>query len=254
MFLMASLQKFKAVNWSSKAKLNAPICAHSVCITGHDIKSHYFCQYCTVVVIQSSAYQRGKMWTCCWEVWVTKGLQRGFTVKVLAWAFSGWYPNSSREPYNCYLTTVTKKTKHSLQEWGFEGRSLLKYCNQVSRGENKAFNEVLEREEGAFETLRDTQVSAGTETEEKRTAKPNSKDALRSTSTGSSAFHAQSAHSHGRSLALVCVRGSLDTAPKKKHTHGSRLQILCPLPSALSLPCSTIKVCLRLWGNFAGYI
>lgn len=54
------------------------------------------------------------------------------------------------------------------------------------------------------------------------------------------------AHSH------LYVCGSLNKAPKKAYS--SQLQILCPLPLALSLPCSMIKVCLRLWGNFAGYI
>lgn len=47
-------------------------------------------------------------------------------------------------------------------------------------------------------------------------------------------------------------RGSLNKAPKKAQS--SPLHILCPPPLARSLPCSAIKVCLRLWGNFAGYI
>lgn len=41
-FLVAALQKFKALSWASKVKLNVPVCVHSVCITGHDIKPRYF--------------------------------------------------------------------------------------------------------------------------------------------------------------------------------------------------------------------
>lgn len=76
-----------------------------------------------------------------------------FQWKVLARVFSGWYPNSSRKPYNCHFTPITKKTKHA----AFKRRvsrtlSLLNYCNQVSCREDKAFNEMLEREEGTFQT------------------------------------------------------------------------------------------------------
>lgn len=89
------------------------------------------------------------MWTCCWEVWgPPKGLQWDLTVNVLPFfnIFSGWCHNSSRKSHNCHLTTITKKTKHATSG-GFQGRLLLKYCNQVSCGENKAFNETLEHEE-----------------------------------------------------------------------------------------------------------
>ncbi len=132
----------------------------------------------------------------------------------------------------------------------FQGHSLLKYCNQVSRGENKAFSGMLEREEGTFQTLRDTRVSTGTDTQERRTGKPNSKDSSQNTSSGSSVFDAQNAHSHGRSLTLVRAQVT-QRSPEKSIR---KLQINCPPPSALSLPGSIIKVCLRLWGNFAGYI
>lgn len=77
----------------------------------------------------------------------------------------------------------------------------------------------------------------------------------RNTSSGSSVFFwdAQKAslprtHTH----TCVCAHGSLNTSPKNKKSKctARKLQILCSLPSAISLPCSTIKVCLRLWGNF----
>lgn len=123
----------------------------------------------------------------------------------------GDIPNHLENHTTATLIQSQRKQKMQPLRRGFQGRSLLKYCNQVSCGENKAFNEMVECGEGTFQTLRDKQVSTGTETEESRTGKPNSKDALQNTSSGSSVFVAQKAHSHG----CLCVRGSLDTAPKK---------------------------------------
>lgn len=122
---------------------------------------------------------------------------------------------------------------------GFQGRSLLKHSNQVSGGDNKAFNEMPEREGRTFQTFGETQVSTGTETKERGTGKPNSKDALQNTSSGSSVFDAEK-RSLPRSLAhtrgCVCACAGHSTQPREKHMHGSQLQILCPLPLAFSPP------------------
>lgn len=112
---------------------------------------------------------------------------------------------------------LQRQSKQSMEpsRGGFQGRSLLKYCNQVSCGENKAFNGMREREEGTFPSLRDTQVSTGTETEERRMGKPNSKDALQSTSSGSSAFWCTKC-SLPRTLTHTCVCAGHSTQPRKK--------------------------------------
>ena len=89
-----------------------------------------------------------------------------------------------------------------------------------------------EREERTFQTLSDAQVSTGTETEETETGKPNSKDVLQNTSSGSSGFDGENAHSHGHLLTLACVHGSLNTAPKKAY---ARLAAPDPLPSSLGV-------------------
>lgn len=154
------------------------------------------------------------------------------------------------ENHNAILLQRQRKQSTEPSGGGFQGLALLDYCNQV---ENKAFNGMLECEEGTFPSHRDTQVSTGTETEERRMEKPNSRDASQSTSSGSSGFDAQNVHSHGRSLTLVYARVT-QHSPKKSICMARKLHILCPLPLALSLPCYMIKVCLRLWGNFAGYI
>lgn len=227
-------------------------CVHPVCVTAHDLKITWF------LSVRYSAADL-KPCTLKWKDVKKHAAERSESLQACSEAvqWRSWLEFSQVDilthlENHITATSLQSQRKQSTEPsgGGFQGHSLLKYCNQVYCGENKALSGMFEREEGTFQTLRGTQVIAGTETEERRTGKPNSKDALQNTSSGSSVFDAQSAPSHGRSLTLV--RSRVTRHSPKKSTR--KLQILCPLPSALSLPCSTIKVCLRSWGNFAGYI
>lgn len=110
-------------------------------------------------------------------------------------------------------TLLQRQSKQSMEpsRGGFQGRSLLKYCNQVSCGENKAFNGMHEREEGTFPS--ETHRSAlGL----RQRREGNSKDALQSTSSGSSAFWCTKC-SLPRTLTHTCVCAGHSTQPRKKH-------------------------------------
>lgn len=178
-------------------------------------------------------------------------------VNVVAWIFSGWLRNHS-------ATLLDWQKRQSTQPWrgGLQGRSLLKYCNQVSCGGNKALNGMLKREEGTSPAL---QRHSGQPWDRDRGEKDGEGEFQRCFAKHKLGLvrlsDAQNVHSHRRSLTLlrVCVctwvTQHIPERKKKKAPNTARkLHILCPLPSALSLSCSMIKVCLGLWGNFAGYI
>ena len=140
----------------------------------------------------------------------------------------------------------------------FQGRSLLKYCNQVSCGEHRKLSvECLSVKRGTFlnppRLTRGQRWDWGRGREEGRGSRIPRMPRV-NTSSGSSGFSDAPERSLPRTLTHTRVRrGSLDTAPKKAQRarlagSGSSLSL------SLSLPCSAIKVCLRLWGNFAGYI
>lgn len=78
---------------------------------------------------------------------------------------------------------------------------------------------------------------------EGRTGKPNSRDASHNTGSGSgsSVCDAQNAHTHRRSLTLVCAWVTRHS-PEKAYA-----PLTDPLPSSLGALSTLIKVCLRLW-------
>lgn len=119
----------------------------------------------------------------------------------------------------------------------FQGRSLPKYCNQVSCEENRKLSmECLSMKRGHYkpsETHRGQRWDWGRGREEGRGSQI--PQMLRmNTSSGSSGFLDAPKRSLPRTLTHTCVRAGHSTQPRKKHNvHGSRaldpLAALSPL-------------------------
>ena len=120
--------------------------------------------------------------------------------------------------------------------------ALLKYCNQVSYRENKAFNEMLEREEGTFSNpQRDKGQHWDGDREEKdgeaKFQRCFTQHKLRLVSLMHQALTPTGAHSH------LCVCRSLNTAPKKTNARLAAPDPLCPLRSAQHPPSKFVYIC-----------